>query len=326
MQTPPSDTLATPENPLVLISSRVSAAIDGFFLQLPNILATAVFVVLVYFAAKYLGRLVTRVVARRDRPDLGTLMGSLTTGTIWIIGLLGAAAILFPSVNPGSILAGLGVGSVAIGFAFKDILQNLLAGILLLIQRPYKRGDQITVLDYEGTIEHIESRATSIKTYDGRRVVIPNAALYTAPVEVHTAFDIRRDDYDVGIGYADDPEKAARLFLDAIKDLEGVQSDPAPEVLPWSLDDSYVTLRVRWWTKSLRTNMVHVRPRVIIALYKTAKAHAIDLPFPTSIMLVHDQTEDTDGDRARQREGWPTTGRDPKPRSPRGPEAALPER
>jgi small-conductance mechanosensitive channel len=157
-------------------------------------------------------------------------------------------------------------------------------------------------------------------------VVIPNAALYTAPVEVHTAFDIRRDDYDVGIGYADDPEKAARLFLDAIKDLEGVQSDPAPEVLPWSLDDSYVTLRVRWWTKSLRTNMVHVRPRVIIALYKTAKAHAIDLPFPTSIMLVHDQTEDTDGDRARQREGWPTTGRDPKPRSPRGPEAALPER
>lgn len=97
MQTPPSDTLATPENPLVLISSRVSAAIDGFFLQLPNILATAVFVVLVYFAAKYLGRLVTRVVARRDRPDLGTLMGSLTTGTIWIIGLLGAAAILFPN-------------------------------------------------------------------------------------------------------------------------------------------------------------------------------------------------------------------------------------
>ena len=100
----------------------------------------------------------------------------------------------------------------------------------------------------------------------------------------------------------------------------------APEVLPWSLDDSYVTLRVRWWTKSLRTNMVHVRPRVIIALYKTAKAHAIDLPFPTSIMLVHDQTEDTDGDRARQREGWPTTGQDPKPRTPRGPEAALPER
>lgn len=63
--------------------------------------------------------------------------------------------------------------------------------------------------------------------------------------------------------------------------------------------------------------MVQVRPRVIIALHKTAKANAIDLPFPTSVMLLHDQTEDTDGDRARQREGWPSTGRDPKPKTQR---------
>ena len=310
-----ADLVTTPENPITLITSKVSAAIDGFFLQVPNILATAVFLVVIFFVARYLGRLVTRLVAKRDRPDLGTLLGSMTWGMIWIVGLLGAAAILFPSVHPGSILAGLGVGSVAIGFAFKDILQNLLAGILLLIQRPYKRGDQITVLDYEGTIEHIESRATSIKTYDGRRVVIPNAALFTAPVEVHTAFDVRRDSYDVGIGYGDDPEQASRLFLEAIKDLEGVQPEPAPEVLPWALDDSYVTLRVRWWTRSLRTEMVHVRPRVILALHRTAKAHAIDLPFPTTVMLFHDQSEEADGTRARQREGWPSAGAsDPRPR------------
>ena len=309
-----ADIVSTPTNPVVLISSKVSASIDGLVLQLPNIIATAVFLLVIYFAAKYAGRLVTRLVSRRDRPDLGTLLGSLVRGVIWIVGLLGAAAILFPSVNPGSILAGLGVGSVAIGFAFKDILQNLLAGILLLIQRPYKRGDQITVLDYEGTIEHIESRATAIKTYDGRRVIIPNAALYTAPVEVHTAFDVRRDSYDVGIGYGDDPEEASRLFLEAIKGLEGIQPTPAPEVLPWALDDSYVTLRVRWWTKSLRAEMVHVRPRVILALHRTAKAHSIDLPFPTTVMLVHDQTEESDGHRARQREGWPSTADDPQPR------------
>lgn len=317
MQTPaPIDepVIATPENPITLITTKVSASIDAFFLQLPNMAATAVFLVIVWFAAKYLGRLVTRMIARRDRPDLGALMGSLVQGMIWIVGVLGAAAILFPSVHPGSILAGLGVGSVAIGFAFKDILQNLLAGILLLIQRPYRRGDQITVLDYEGTIEHIESRATSIKTYDGRRVVIPNAALYTAPVEVHTAFPIRRDQYDVGIGYGDDPEEASRLFLEAIRDLEGIETSPAPEVLPWALDDSYVTLRVRWWTKSLRTEMVHVRPRVILALHGTARANAIDLPFPTTVMLVHDQTEETDGVRSRQREGWPSRGEDHDPR------------
>lgn len=303
-----------PTNPVLLIASKVSASIDGLVLALPNIAATAVFLVVTYFAAKYTGVFVNHLVAKRGRPDLATLLGSLVLGAIWIVGILGAAAILFPSVNPGSILAGLGVGSVAIGFAFKDILQNLLAGILLLIQRPYRRGDQITVLGYEGTIEHIESRATSIKTYDGRRVVIPNAALYTAPVEVHTAFEIRRDSYDVGIGYGDDPETASQLFLEAIMNLEGIQVSPAPEVLPWALDDSYVTLRVRWWTKSLRTEMVHVRPRVILALHRTAKNNSIDLPFPTTVMLVHDQTEVTDGQRTRQREGWPSITDDPKSR------------
>lgn len=92
-----------------------------------------------------------------------------------ILAVLFAAAIVFPSVNPGGIFATRGVGSVAIGFAFEDILQNLLAGLLLLINRPYRTGDQIVVKGFEGTVEHIESRATLIKTYDGRRVTIPTA-------------------------------------------------------------------------------------------------------------------------------------------------------
>lgn len=92
-----------------------------------------------------------------------------------------ASVIIFPSVKPSTVISSLGIGSVAIGFAFKDILQNLLAGILLLINRPYRRGDQIVVKDYEGTVEHIQSRATLIKTYDGRRVIIPNSDVYTSP-------------------------------------------------------------------------------------------------------------------------------------------------
>ena len=86
-------------------------------------------------------------------------------------------------------------------------------------------------------------------------------------------------------------------------------------MLPWALDDNYVTLRVRWWTNSTRTNVVHVQARVILALYEAAKAHGIDLPFPTTVMLFHDQTEEVDGDRKRQREGWPAgKGDSPRPR------------
>ena len=223
-----------------------------------------------------------------------------------------ASAIVFPSVKPSDILGTLGIGSVAIGFAFRDILQNLLAGFLLLIRRPFRRGDQIVVKDYEGTVEHIESRATYIKTYDGRRVIIPNADIYTSPVLVNTAFETRRAEYDVGIGYGDDPVGAAKAFVEAIRQVDGVLQEPAPECLPWELSGSSVNLKARWWTHSARADQVHVRARVILAIFQAAKDRGVDLPFPTQIVLFHDQTEATDGDRSRQREGWPA-GKDPPP-------------
>ena len=213
-----------------------------------------------------------------------------------------------------TIISSLGIGSVAIGFAFKDILQNLLAGILLLINRPYRRGDQIVVKDFEGTVEHIQSRATLIKTYDGRRVIIPNSDVYTSPVMVNTAFPVRRDQFDIGIGYGDKPDRAMTVFAEAIANVEGVEADPAPEVLPWGLDASSVTLRARWWSESKRTNIVHLRARVILAIWQAAADNGIDLPFPTQQILFHDQTEETDGDRTRQREGWPAGANPPRPR------------
>jgi small conductance mechanosensitive channel len=302
------------KDPIALISAKLNAFANGFFLQLPNIIAAIVVFAIAWFASRWIARGVARVVATRGRHDLGTLIGSMARGAILIAAGLTAAVIVFPSINPGDALATLGVGSVAIGFAFKDILQNLLAGILLLIQRPYRRGDQIQVQDYEGTIEHIMSRATLIKTYDGRRVVIPNSDLYTSPVVVNTAFETRRDDFLIGIGYGDKPSRAAELFLEAIKGVEGVLADPAPEVLPWALNDSTVDLKARWWANSLRTDQVHVRSRVVLAIHEVAVANGIDLPFPTQVLLFHDQTEETDGDRTRQREGWPAGKHPPKPR------------
>ena len=301
-------------NPLGLITAKTDAFVDGFFYQLPNILAGIAVLVVAWIGGRLVASLVRRIAVRRRRPDLGVLLGSLAKGTLIVIALLVAAAVVFPSVKPADILGTLGIGSVAIGFAFRDILQNLLAGLLLLIRRPFRRGDQIIIKDYEGTVEHIESRATYIKTYDGRRVIIPNSDIYTSPVMVNTAYETRRDEYDVGIGYGDDPAAASDLFAAAIREVEGVLPDPAPECLPWALDASTVNLRVRWWTKAARADQVHVRARVILALFETAKKNGIDLAFPTQVVLLHDQTEETDGDRARQREGWPVGSDPPKPR------------
>lgn len=300
--------------PDMLITAKAHVWINQFFLMVPNILAAVVFLFVAYWVARGLSALVRKLAHRRGRHDLGTIIASVVFGALIVVAVLIAAAIVFPSVKPGDILGTLGIGSVAVGFAFKDILQNLFAGVLLLINRPFHRGDQIVVKGFEGTVEHIESRATLIKTYDGRRVIIPNADIYTSPVEVNTAFEVRRDQLDIGIGYGDKPAEAAETILAAIAGVEGVLADPKPEVLPWDLGDSDVRLRARWWTRSLRTDVVHTRSRVVRKVFETCLENGIDLPFPTQVVLLHDQTEETDGDRTRQREGWPAGSNPPRPR------------
>lgn len=302
------------KEPIGLMMAKLSSFADGFFIQLPNIIAALLFLAVAWWMAHLVARAIARIAVHRNRPDLGDLLGSLARGAVLVAAFLFAAAIVFPSIHPGDVFATLGIGSVAIGFAFKDILQNLLAGILLLINRPYRRGDQIVVKDYEGTVERIESRATLIRTYDGRRVVIPNSDIYTSPVVVNTAFEKRRDEIIIGIGYGDDPAAAIDIFVVALAAVDGFLTDPACEVLPWALNDSTVDLKARWWADSARTEQVHVRARVVLALFKAAAANGIDLPFPTQVMLFHNQSEQTDGDRRLQREGWPADDSPPPKR------------
>jgi small-conductance mechanosensitive channel len=289
-----------------LLLGKLSDIYAQFILLLPNFGIALVVLALFWFGALLARRAVRGVFHHQHRHDLGNLLGGFVRWGITGLGLLVVATIVFPSVKPSDALATLGIGSVAIGFAFKDILQNWFAGLLILIRQPFRTGDQIVVSGFEGTVEHIEARATLIKTYDGRRVVIPNSEVYTRAVTVNTAYPKRRSDYDVGIGYGDDIETARQVILEAVRDLPGIEKDPAPEAIPWELDGSSVNLKVRWWTDARRNKVVAARGEVIAALKKALSEAGIDLPFPTRVVLFHDQTEAADGNRAKQREGWPT--------------------
>ena len=293
---------------------KIEGWIQGFWWILPNLGIALVVFILFLAAAWTAARAVFRVFMLRRRPDLAELLAGFTRWAVILLGLLIVATIVFPSVRPADLLATLGIGSIAIGFAFKDILQNWLAGLLILLRQPFRQGDEIIVGDYEGMVERIEARATLIRTYDSRQVIIPNSTVYTQAVTVNTAFEKRRSDYDVGIGYGDDIGKAAEIILEALKGLDGVLADPAPEVIPWELTGSSVNLRVRWWTRSRRTDVVHARGRVIGAIRGALSEAGIDLPYPTNMVLFHDQTEESDGDRRRQREGWPAGADPPSPR------------
>lgn len=203
-------------------------------------------------------------------------------------------------------ISALGIGGIVVGFAFRDIAQNFLAGIIILLTEPFRIDDQIVYKEFEGTVEDIQVRATTIRTYDGRRVVIPNAELFTNAVTVNTAFEKRRLQYDVGIGYGDDIGQARQLILQAIGGVDGVLSDPAPDALVVNLAESTVNIRARWWIQPpRRADALDLQDRVLQAIKERLTANGIDLPFPTQQMLFHDQTEESDGDRRRQREGWP---------------------
>lgn len=287
------------------VLSKVEAWVVGFQRLLPNIVVALVLFAVAFAIAWGVERSFRAWSDRHDRSNLGAVLGSFVKWMIVIFGALLALTIVIPSLNPGDLFAGLGIGSVAIGFAFKDILQNWLAGLLILIQQPFKVGDQIVVNNYEGTVEWIETRATIIAQYDGRRAIIPNATVYSNAVTVNTARPTRRSQYDVGIGYGDDIPAAREAILAAIAAVPGIEADPKPEVLVWDLAGSSVNLRMRWWTESKRTNVVHVQAAVLEAVKVALDEAGIDMPFPTQVMLFHDQSEESDGIRGEQREGWP---------------------
>lgn len=290
---------------LGLAWQKVDAMLDGVVKLLPNLVIAFVIFLVLAVIAKFVSYLVRRSSERQGRHNLGAVLGSLVFWTGVIASAAIGLTILIPTLNPGDLIAGLGIGSVAIGFAFKDILQNLLAGLLILLRQPFEVNDQIEVNGMEGTVERIESRATLLKTYDGQRIVIPNSDIYTDAVIVRTAHDKRRSEYDVGVGYGDNMGDAQNVIRAAISKVDGVESDPAPEALPWDLAASWVTLRARWWTDVRRADRIQVRAKVLQSIKEALDEAGIDMPYDTQVQLFHDQTEETDGDRAKQREGWP---------------------
>jgi small-conductance mechanosensitive channel len=291
---------------------RAHSVVNGLIGSLPNIALALIVFGLFFLAARSMKTLVARVTETRwhAHKNAGTAIGRLAQGLVMFVGLLVSLSVALPTFQPGDVVQVLGISSVAIGFAFRDILQNFLAGLLLLITQPFRIGDQIVASGHEGTVEEIQTRATFIRTYDGRRVVVPNADLFTDTVIVNTAFAHRRLECDVGIGYGDPIEDARRVILAAVTGVTGVLAQPPPDVLVVDFAAAAVNLRARWWIQPPKqADALDSRDQVLTAIRAALSDHGIDMPFPTQQILFHDQTEDGDGDRTRQREGWPESAR-----------------
>jgi small conductance mechanosensitive channel len=232
---------------------------------------------------------------------LADLLGRLSSAVLVILGLLVAAVVIFPTFRPGDLIAGLGITTVAIGFAFKDILQNFFAGILILWRRPFVIGDEIRVREFEGTVEQINTRSTRLRTYDGERAVLPNSDVYTNAVLVRTAYDKRRVRFTVGVGYPDSIEEARSTIHRVLSETEGVLDAPGPWVYVSELAPSSVNFTVYFWTESRQANVLKVSDAVATGIKLALDRAGIDLPFPHTVVLFHDATGSRAGDIEREK-------------------------
>ncbi len=251
----------------------------SFIASLPRLGAALIVVIIALILAHVFRWIVKRSMSHRvGHENLVLAVARLVYSAVLLIGVLIGATIAVPSFSVGNLISLLGVGGVVIGFAFNNIFQNFLAGILILVTNPFTVGDQIVVNNFEGTVDDIQTRATMIRTYDRRRVVVPNADLFTNAVIVNTAFPQRRVAYDLTMCNGVDVDKVRGIVRDAIRSgIEGVSKDPIADVLLTKTDKDGSTLRLLWWASSHQEDYIIVQDRVLTAIYEALHKAGVNL-------------------------------------------------
>ncbi len=242
--------------------------------------------------------LVTRTVARSVQQvvsaaterivkslSLRSLLVQSSYALTWATGTSLACVIAFPALRPGDIIGLLGLSSVAVSFAFQDIFKNFLAGLLMLLHEPFQLGDQIVIEGFEGTVEEISMRSTQIMTYQGERIIVPNAIVLTNSVRVLTAMPHRRTDLPLILDYDTEPSRAIETLFKAISEVEGVLSQPTPEVDISGINDGSLHLIVRYWTLPEQAQVRRTKTRAVVAIKAECDRSGMRIPQPVAVNL-----------------------------------------
>ena len=260
------------------VSESMQDILDSLARAVPRLGFALAVLVLGYGVARLLRWGLSKVLCRRHTPSFATVMSKLASWLVLFVVVLSAIAIVFPSVKPVDLLAGLGFFSLAVGFAFQDILENVLSGVLLLFRQPFQSGDQIEVQGQAGTVEAITIRETRLKTYDGQLILIPNRDVYKSVIRVQTHFEQRRIAFVAGIAYENDAREACEVVVAALARVEGVAADPGPEALVQGLGVSTVDIEARFWASARQHDSRLVQHAAISAVKSALDEAGIEMP------------------------------------------------
>ena len=256
---------------------------------LPLLAVALVVVVLAWLLGSWLSRrnLVGRV-ARRN-PFMQDLARTTVRWVVVLAGLLVALELLNATALVGAVLGTAGVLGVALGFAFKDILENYLAGLLMSLRQPFSPRDHVVIDGNEGVIVALTSRATILMTLDGNHLRLPNAMVFRGVTLNYTRNPSRRFEFDVGIGMNEDLVRAQALGVEALAGMDGLLAEPPPRAQVMALGDFSVKLRFFGWVDQ-RSHDFGIVTGEAIRRVKLALEHAgVDMPEPTYRVQVSNQ-------------------------------------
>ena len=268
-----------------LVDALQTDGIDGWSWATAGITIVVAFIV-----SRILKYLVDRALRKRMDSALALLIARLVGYLVIVVGFIYALDTLGVAIGP--VIGALGIAGIALAFAFQDILENFIAGILLQLKRPFTFGDQVAINDHEGTVRTIDSRLVTIDTPDGETIMIPSATVIKADINNYTTGGERRTTVPVGVAYGTDLCRARDVLEQAVRSADGVQDHPEPEVLFEGFGDSSIDFVVRFWHDPSIASFWATRSEVGFAIDAALADAGITIPFPQRTLHWAGATDD----------------------------------
>lgn len=265
-----------------LLWSKLEAWGAQIVLMLPNIFVALILLFLTFYIAgfvrNWLGKFINRFSHSAALNNLVlTLLhiGMLLIGFFFVLSVLNLDKVVI------SLLAGVGIIGLALGFAFQDIAANFISGVIIAVQKPFGVGDMIETNDYFGHIERITLRTIDIRQPTGELVRLPNKMVFENPLTNYSIYGTRRIDVEVGISYAEDLEQVQQVVIEALQDVKNRVKTRDIEVMYDAFGDSSINFKARFWvTYSRQVDYVGAKSDAIIRIKKAFDANDILIPFP----------------------------------------------